>query len=152
MENKLNLTAENYNAFAILFSQFLKQTVSPYLDVAPQNKWHKSHPYYRINGYKNIQVSQVFGVYGVMNKEYLSQFSTIIEIGTYNGGLSLYVYDSKSSDCKFVTYDIDGTINHAKQRYPDIDMDCRVEDSFAESAFKDIVEILVFLGGVGSFN
>ena len=142
VQDRLYMNQQSYDFFAKMFNQAMKIMINPHLMVDRQNNWHKSHPFYRINGYRGIQVSQSFGLYFVMNPDFLKMFDTIIEIGTYNGGLTLYVKDNSKPETKVVSYDIDGSINHAKKHIPNIGIDFRVEDSFAEDTFKDIVEMI----------
>lgn len=116
----------------------LKSTISEKIAFSDITNWHKSHPYLRLNFYNGIQMSQVLGVYLALNPEYISTFDNIIEIGTYNGGLTSWLYDNKNPNAMVVSYDIDGTINHTGRT----DIDFRVEDCFEEKPFNDIISYI----------
>lgn len=127
-----------YDFNALLLNILLQQTMSTKIQFSNITGWHKSHPYLRLNFYNGVQMSQVLGVYLALNPTYISEFNTIIEIGTYNGGLTSWLYDNKNSNAMLVSYDIDGTINHTNRT----DIDFRVEDCFAEKSFNDIVSYI----------
>lgn len=128
-----------HDFFAHSLSYLLRNSYQK--DIAYTNApgWYKdTFPEYRLNFYKRIQVSQVLGIYLAFNPDFLKQFSTIIEIGTYNGGFTSWLADNKNSDTKLVSYDIDGTINTSNRS----DIDFRVEDCFSNQAFLDIVNLI----------
>jgi hypothetical protein len=129
---------------AIMLNILLQKTISDKINFSNIMPWHQSHPYLRLNYYNGIQMSQVLGVYLVLSPDFIQQFDTIVEIGTYNGGLTSYLYDMKKENAKLVSYDIDGKINHTKRT----DIDFRVEDCFEEKAFNDIVEMIASPGRV----
>lgn len=138
--NNIKLNSDSYNTFSILLNILSNNVLNaPDIQIGVQNNWHSSHPFYRIHGYKGIQVSQVMGIYLMFNKDFLSKFDTIIEIGTYNGGLSTWVFDNKQETAKFVTYDIDITV-----RAPNLNpmIDSRLGDCFSESTFNDIIKMI----------
>ena len=136
----LRLIPYSYNSFSILLNILCGKILdTPDIRFGYQNNWYKSYPFYRTHYYKNIQVSQVMGIYFMFDKNFLSKFDTIIEIGTYNGGLSSWIFDNKNKDAKFVTYDIDVTVKSEKLN-PKIDS--RLEDCFSESTFKDIINFI----------
>jgi hypothetical protein len=136
-QERLNeLNRFNFNAF--MLNVMLKKTMSEKIDFTEITGWHASHPYLRLNIYNGIQMSQVLGVYLALNPTYISQFDTIIEIGTYNGGLTSWLYDNKKTNAMVVSYDIDGTINHTGRT----DIDFRVEDCFEKKAFNDIISYI----------
>ena len=136
----MKITSDGYNTFSTLL-QLLSTRITNNTDIqfGNENKWHMSHPYYRIHGYKNIQVSQVMGIYLMFDKEFLSKFDTIIEIGTYNGGLSTWLFDNKNENAKFVTYDIDSSV-----KSPNLSekIDNRLEDCFGDSSKNDIINMI----------
>jgi hypothetical protein len=78
--DKLNLK-QNYDFNSIMLNHFLTRTADPKIQFSEITNWHSSHPYYRLNYYNNIQISQVLGIYLLFNKDWLSQFDNIIEIG-----------------------------------------------------------------------
>lgn len=123
---------------AMLLNILLQKTMSTKIQFSNITGWHESHPYLRLNFYNGIQMSQVLGVYLPLNPTYISEFDTIIEIGTYNGGLTSWLYDNKNLNAMVVSYDIDGTINHTNRT----DIDFRVEDCFEEKSFNDIISYI----------
>jgi hypothetical protein len=123
---------------AMMLNALLQQTMSTKIQFSEITRWHNSHPYLRLNIYNGIQMSQVLGVYLALNPNYISEFDNIIEIGTYNGGLTSWLYDNKNPNAMVVSYDIDGKINHTKRT----DIDFRVEDCFEEKAFNDIISYI----------
>ena len=142
MENQVfQIHPQGYDTFSLMYSHYMKIVISPHIDVTEATNWYPdTFPMQRLLGYRGIQVSQAYGIFTILTPEFLSQFSNIVEIGTYNGGLSAFIYDHKSTDCKFITYDIDGSINAVSSILPDID--CRVEDCFEQKTFDDIIELI----------
>lgn len=140
------MTADSYTQFSIMFQRYMQNVYSPNINFSAPTNWYEEYPGYRVHGYKTIQVSQVMGIYSIMNPQFIRQFDTIIEIGTYNGGLSLWLHDNKKEGAKFVTYDIDGEINAAKKFSGH--MDCRVQSCFDESAMEDIQNMIQSEGKV----
>ena len=102
--------------------------------------WHPSHPGYRLLYYKGIEVSQVIGALYVLNSGFFSQFDTIVEIGSYFGGLSLWINDRKRADTLFVSYDIDISLNQAIKT--GVDINFRVKDCFSAEGKKEIIEFI----------
>jgi hypothetical protein len=129
---------EKYDFNAIMLMALLQNTMTPKIQFTEITGWHESHPYLRLNMYNQIQMSQVLGVYLVLNPNYIFEFDNIIEIGTYNGGLTSWLYDNKNPNAMVVSYDIDGSINHTDRT----DIDFRVEDCFEEKSFTDIVSYI----------
>jgi hypothetical protein len=129
---------ELYDFNAQMLNHLLNKHVSDKIQFTEITQWHESHPFYRLNYYDGIQISQVLGIYLLFNEDWLSQFDNIIEIGSYNGGLSSYVYDRSKQDSFFVSYDIDPSINQAKLKRKDIDF--RIGDCFDPQVFKEITE------------
>lgn len=135
---KVNLEQIKFDFNAMMLNILLQKTISKKINFTKVMNWYESHPYLRLNFYDNIQISQVLGVYLVLNPSFISEFDTIIEIGTYNGGLTSWLYDNKKSNAMVVSYDIDGSINHTNRT----DIDFRVEDCFEETALKDIISYI----------
>lgn len=104
--------------------------------------WHDSHPFYRLNFYDGIQISQVPSVYYLFSKDWLSKFDNIVEIGSYNGGLSSYIFDNKKEGASFVSYDIDTTINSIINEKKRFDIDFRIGDCFEEKTYNEIKELI----------
>jgi hypothetical protein len=132
---------EHFDFNAQMLNLLLNKTTSDKIQFSDTTNWHNSHPYYRLNYYNGIQISQVMGIYLLFNKDFLSLFSNIVEIGSYNGGLSSYLYDTKSKDSLFVSYDIAPEINTAKPQRPEIDF--RIGDCFEKKYFDEIVSHIV---------
>lgn len=130
---------EQFDFNARMLNILLQHTISDKILFSEITNWHKSHPYLRLNFYNKVQVSQCLGVYLGLNPEFLSTFKNVIEIGTYNGGLTSWLFDNLTIDgAKLISYDIDGTINHTNRT----DIDFRVDDCFAEKPFKDIIDLI----------
>lgn len=123
---------------AVMLNQLLIQTVDPKISFTGITKWHSSHPYYRLNYYNDIQISQVLGIYLLFNKDWLSNFDNVIEIGSYNGGLSSYIKDNLKPDAFFVSYDISPEINDVVNKQKRTDIDFRIEDCFSPKAQQEI--------------
>jgi|TARA_R110000823_G_scaffold282981_1_gene401181 hypothetical protein len=130
---------EFYDFNSQMFGYFLNNSTDEKINFSEITNWHSSHPYYRLNYYNKIQISQVPGIYYLFNEDWLSQFDTIVEIGSYNGGLSSYIFDHKNPNATFVSYDINPSINEIKNRN---DIDFRVGDCFEDSTFKEIVSFI----------
>jgi hypothetical protein len=131
---------EYFDFNSTMLNYLLAHTASPKIQFSEINNWHPSHPYYRLNFYDNIQISQVLGIYLLFNKDLLSNFDNIIEIGSYNGGLSSYIFDSKKENTTFVSYDIAPEINEAIKQRNDIDF--RIGDCFEEKYTNEIIELI----------
>lgn len=134
----MNEQKNNFDFNARMLNALLNQTLSEKIQFTEITEWYQSHPYLRLNYYNNIQISQVLGVYLALNPNYIFEFDNIIEIGTYNGGLTSWLYDNKNPNAMVVSYDIDGTINHTKRT----DIDFRVEDCFEEKSFNEIISYI----------
>lgn len=134
----MNPQQSNFDFNAMMLNILLQNTMSNKINFTEITGWHKSHPYLRLNFYNGIQISQVLGVYLALNPTYIKQFDNIIEIGTYNGGLTSWLYDNKNPNAMVVSYDIDGSINSTNRT----DIDFRVEDCFEEKSFNDIVSYI----------
>ncbi len=137
---QIHLSTDIYNNFSHLLEVITHHVLGNENIVfdAP-NYWYTNYPSYRLHSYKGIQVSQVLGIYLMLNKSFLSKFDSIIEIGTYNGGLSTWIYDNKNEKTKFITYDIDLSVRSSILN-PQID--ARLEDCFSEKTFNDITNII----------
>lgn len=129
---------ELYDFNAQMLNHLLNKQISNKIHFTKITNWHTSHPYYRLNYYNEIQISQVLGIYLLFNKDWLSQFNNIIEIGSYNGGLSSYIYDSKNKDAFFVSYDIEPTINQAKHKKENAEINFKIGDCFDPEVYKEI--------------
>jgi hypothetical protein len=130
---------EYYDFYSQMFSYFLQYSTDQKINFTQITNWHNSHPYYRLNLYNNIQISQVLGIYYLFNEDWLNQFDNIIEIGSYNGGLSSYIFDNKKPNASFISYDIDPSLNEAKSK---TNIDFRIGDCFNPTVFKEIVSLI----------
>jgi hypothetical protein len=128
----------DFNAQMLNF--LLKKISSEKIDFSDVTNWHPSHPYYRLTYYDKVILGQVLGIYLLFNKDWLSNFDNIIEIGLYNGGLSSYIFDSKEEKTTFVSYDIAPEINEAAKKRNDIDF--RIGDCFEEKYTNEIIELI----------
>lgn len=131
---------ENFDFFTQMLNFLLKNTTNDNIDFSEITNWHASHPFYRLNFYNEIQISQVLGIYLLFNKDFLSNFDNIVEIGSYNGGLSSYIFDTKKETANFISYDIDPKINMASKNRKEIDF--RIGDCFEEKYYKEIVDLI----------
>lgn len=129
---------EKFDFNAEMLNILLQQTINDRITFSEITGWHQSHPYLRLNYYKGIQMSQCLGIYVGLNPDFLSTFTNILEIGTYNGGLTCWLKDNMNPNGKLISYDIDGTINYSNRN----DIDFRVQSCFDESAFKDCIELI----------
>jgi len=129
---------QHYDFFAQMLNHLIIKTYDDKVKYTNVVNWHSSHPYYRLNYYNGVQVSQVLGIYLLFNKDWLSQFDNVIEIGSYNGGLSSYIFDNLKPGANFVSYDIDPSINQTNRD----DIDFRIEDCFSEKGQKEIIELI----------
>jgi len=141
----MNLLKE-YDFNAQKLQQFLNYYIDPKIQFTTITNWYPAYPYYRLNYYVEIQISQVPGIYLLFNEDFLSQFSTIIEIGSYNGGLSSYIYNHKQQTTKFVSYDIDASINDLVNKKHISYIDFRISDCFNEKTFQEIISLINLKG------
>lgn len=129
---------ELFDFNAQMHMHLLNKHISDKIAFTPITNWHSSHPYYRLNIYDGIQISQVLGIYMAFNKDWLSKFDNIVEIGSYNGGLSSYLYDNRKDGAFFVSYDIVPEINQAKLEKNREEIDFRIGDCFDPKVYEDI--------------
>jgi hypothetical protein len=64
----------------------------------------------------------------------LSEFNTIIEIGTGRGAFSYWIRNTMDKDTRFITYDITGD----RYEFKNSDIDFRVGDCFSENVMNEI--------------
>jgi hypothetical protein len=133
---------ELFDFNAQMLNYFMNKVTDGEVSFTHPTGWHDSHPYYRLNYYKQVQISQVTGIYLLFNKDWLSKFDNIVEIGSYNGGLSSYIFDNRKENALFVSYDIDPTINMVTNNQGRTDIDFRIGDCFEESVFNEIAELI----------
>ena len=133
---------ELFDFNAQMLNYFMNKVTDGEVSFTHPTGWHDSHPYYRLNFYKQVQISQVAGIYLLFNKDWLSKFDNIVEIGSYNGGLSSYIFDNRKENASFVSYDIDPTINMVTNDQGRTDIDFRIGDCFEESVFNEIAELI----------
>lgn len=126
----------NFDFNASMLNYLLKNHSDDKIEFSEVTNWHSSHPNYRLNYYNGIQISQVLGIYLLFNKDFLSQFDNIIEIGSYNGGLSSYIFDNLKSKSLFISYDIVPELNMVKD--VSADMNFVIGDCFEKPYVSDI--------------
>lgn len=129
---------EQFDFSAYQLNLLLQKTISDKIFFSQITNWHQSHPYLRLNYYNGVQMSQCLGVYVGLNPDYLSTFTNVIEIGTYNGGLTSWLKDNMKPDGKLISFDIDGSINHTNRT----DIDFRVQDCFEANALNEIIKLI----------
>jgi hypothetical protein len=140
--NEIEFIGNDYHTNT--FQSILQNTVSQKIEFSKLTLWYETHPFYRLNFYNKVQVSQCAGIFLVFSPDYIKQFDTIIEIGTYNGGLTSWFADNKKENTKIVSFDIDGTINTTGRT----DIDFRVESCFDNKTFLDIIDMIQSEGKV----
>jgi 23S rRNA U2552 (ribose-2'-O)-methylase RlmE/FtsJ len=69
----------------------------------------------------------------------INNFDRIIEIGTYAGGLTLYLYRIKKSNCDLISYDIDASLCQVPKEYG---IDIRQGNYFTEEIQKELRELI----------
>jgi hypothetical protein len=144
-KQRVDVILEKYNEFKIKKMENPKLAKGfEHLAQSMPTGWHSSHPDYKLLFYKGVEVSQVTGALQVLNEEFFSQFDTIIEIGSYFGGLSLWINDHKRPDTKFISYDIDPSINRVAAA--GIPIDFRIKDCFSEEGKKEIIDLIQLKG------
>lgn len=129
---------EQFDFSAYQLNLLLQRTISNKILFSEITNWHQSHPYLRLNYYDRIQMSQCLGIYVGLNPDYLATFSNIIEIGTYNGGLTSWLKDNMNPNGKLISFDIDGSINTTNRT----DIHFRVQDCFEPEAFNEIIQLI----------
>lgn len=89
--------------------------------------------------FEEVLVGQTFGIQEQF-KKILNDFDRIIEIGTHAGGLTLFLYRNKRSDCDLISYDIDFRFNQVSKH---INIDFRIGDCFSEKTFNEIKKLIL---------
>ena len=69
----------------------------------------------------------------------LPEFNRIIEIGTYAGGLSLFLFKNKKNDCELISYNINSSFNKVPKKY---NIDFRIGDCFSEPTHSEIIKLI----------
>lgn len=116
-----------------------KVNSNPNVRISNPTGWYpNSHPLLRLTGYKDVQVSQVNGIFLMFNRTFLSQFSNIIEIGSYNGGLTYWLRDNCPAETNVISYDIDPSLNTLVANNVETNIKFVVADCFADSSIADI--------------
>lgn len=69
-------------------------------------------------------------------KKLVLDFDSIIEIGTYAGGLSLLMYRYKNTDTELISYDIEPSFNKVDKSIP---IDFRIGDVFNNNIKNEII-------------
>lgn len=131
---------ENFDFYSQMLNYLMNNHISKKIQFSEITNWHTTHPYYRLNYYNGIQISQVLGIYLFFNKDFLNNFDNIVEIGSYNGGLSSYIFESKKHSANFTSYDIMPELNETTKMRNDIDF--RIGDCFEETYYKEIISLI----------
>ena len=129
---------QQHDFFAQMLNHLVVKTYDDKVRYSGVTNWHQSHPHYRLNYYNEVQISQVLGIYLLFNKDFLSQYDTVVEIGSYNGGLSSYIFDNLKKDASFASFDIDPSINESNRK----DIDFRIKDCFSKEGQREIIELI----------
>ena len=129
---------QHHDFFAQMLNHLIIKTHDDKVTYSGVTNWHQSHPYYRLNYYNKVQISQVLGIYLLFNKDFLSQYDNVVEIGSYNGGLSSYIFDNLKEGASFASFDIDSSINESNRK----DIDFRIKDCFSKEGQKEIIELI----------
>jgi FkbM family methyltransferase len=69
----------------------------------------------------------------------INNFDRIIEIGTWKGALTLFLYKNKQKDCELISYEIDPSIIEIPKIY---NIDVRIGDCFSEKTHNEIKELI----------
>ena len=73
-------------------------------------------------------------------KMIIAGFDRIIEIGTWAGGLTVWLHKNKPKDCDLISYDIDESLNEVpKGKYP---IDFRIGDCFSGFYHEEIKSLI----------
>ena len=97
--------------------------------------------YALINGVLAAQTPRVFEVFSKIIKD----FDLIIEIGTYKGAFSTWVYENKKQDCNFITYDINPDEIQIPEEYKKL-IDIRIANCFSEEEKLKIKNLIASSG------
>ena len=69
----------------------------------------------------------------------INDFDRIIEIGTWAGGLTLFLYKNKPTQCELISYDIDISLNEVPRKY---NIDFRIGNCFSEETHNEIKQLI----------
>jgi hypothetical protein len=69
----------------------------------------------------------------------LNNFDRIIEIGTWKGGFTVFLYINAKSDCELISYEIDPSIPEIPEEYG---IDLRIGDCF-EDSYDEIKNLII---------
>ena len=89
--------------------------------------------------FEGVHVSQTVGIEKHF-KKILPEFDRIIEIGTYNGGLSLFIHRNKKETCELISYDIDASFNNVPKDY---NIDFRIGDCLSSEIVNEIKYLIL---------
>lgn len=87
----------------------------------------------------DIHVAQTAGVQKPF-KVLLPRFDRVIEIGTYNGGFTLFLHKNIKEGCELISYDIDAELNKVPSEY---NIDFRIGDCFSEEVVDEIKNLII---------
>lgn len=100
------------------------------------DKMKDRHWRLKVNGIKCGQTPTVIEPF----KEVLSSFDNIIEIGSNQGGFTIFLYFTKNKEANLVSYDISKHFEGAKKRYPNIDF--RIGNCFNKETHQEIKDLI----------
>jgi len=89
--------------------------------------------------FEGIHVAQTVGIQKYF-QNILLEFDRIIEIGTYNGGLALFIFRNKKKECELISYDIDASFNKVPKEY---NIDFRIGDCFSSDVINEIKHLIL---------
>lgn len=95
---------------------------------------HKHHEY-TFEGISILQHPQITEYF----PKIINDYDRIIELGTYFGGLTLYLYRIKKPETELISYDIDTTLCKIPKEY---NIDCRWGDWWHEKWLKEFEELM----------
>ena len=72
-------------------------------------------------------------------EDLVNKFDRIIEIGTYNGGLTLYIHRNKKEEIELISYDINESFNQVPKSN---NIDFRIGDCFSEQTKTEIINLI----------
>jgi len=89
--------------------------------------------------FEGIHISQTPGIKKHFQK-ILPEFDRVIEIGTFNGGLTLFIHRNKKESCELISYDIDPSVNQAPK---DLDIDFRIGNCMSVPVINEIKDLIM---------
>lgn len=88
--------------------------------------------------FNGVPVSQTVGIQKYF-EEIIPDFDRIIEIGTYSGGLTLFIHSLMNRNCELISYDINAAYNKVPSEYS---LDFRIGDCFDPFIQLEIADLI----------